>query len=86
MIENYLKYLAMLDEKLQKFFISQKPFIFCKPGCSKCCKNAQYPYSKIEFELVKIGVVILSCSIVYAVLNIILKMDYAKELLNRLKR
>lgn len=55
MIENYLKYLAMLDEKLQKFFISQKPFIFCKLGCSKCCKNAQYPYSKIEFELVKIG-------------------------------
>ena len=44
------------------------------------------PLPKYVFELVKIGVVILSCSIVYAVLNIIFKMDYAKELLARLKR
>ncbi len=55
MLENYLKYLAMLNEKLSRFFISQKPYIFCKPGCSKCCENAQYPYTQIEFELLKIG-------------------------------
>ena len=41
---------------------------------------------KYIFELAKIGVVILFCSIIYTVLNIIFKMDYAKELLTRLKK
>ena len=55
MIENYMAYLIMLDKKLSGFFEKQKPYIFCKPGCSKCCENAQYPFSKIEFEYIKIG-------------------------------
>lgn len=55
MIENYIAYLIMLDEKLNRFFASQKPFIFCKAGCSKCCENALYPYSQIEIEYLKMG-------------------------------
>ena len=44
-----------LNKKLERFFTIQKPYIFCRAGCSKCCENAQYPFSKIEFEYIKIG-------------------------------
>ena len=41
---------------------------------------------KYVFELVKIVAVMLACGTIYTILNIIFKMDYAKELLARLKR
>lgn len=50
MLNGYIAYLKFLNEKLEKFFESQKPFIFCKKGCAKCCKNAQFPYSVIEMK------------------------------------
>ena len=34
MLENYVTYLCFLDGKFKKFFEKQKPFIFCKIGCS----------------------------------------------------
>ena len=55
MLENYLKYLKIIDSKLEKFFEIQKPYIFCKVGCSQCCKNAQFPYSEIEIEYLMQG-------------------------------
>lgn len=48
MIENYVKYLEFIDEKLARFFEAQKPYIFCKKGCAKCCKQARFPYSLME--------------------------------------
>ncbi len=60
MTENYIKFLEMLNEKLDKFFKIQSPYIFCKKGCAKCCQNAQYPYSEIEFEYLKQGYKTLS--------------------------
>ena len=48
MLTNYVKYIEFLDERLGRFFASQKPYIFCKKGCGKCCQNSQYPYSKLE--------------------------------------
>ena len=48
MLENYQKYLNFIDSKLTKFFNSQKPYIQCRKGCSKCCKMAQIPTSRIE--------------------------------------
>ena len=50
MLGNYVAYLDFLNQKLLKFFDSQKPYIFCKQGCARCCKNAQFPYSAIEFR------------------------------------
>lgn len=41
---------------------------------------------KYIFELAKIIVIMFSCISIYAVLNLLFKMDYAKELLNRIKR
>ena len=50
MIENYKKYLDIIQNKLDSFFDRQKEYIFCKDGCSKCCQDAQFPYSEIEYE------------------------------------
>ena len=55
MIENYILFLKFLDEKLQKFFTLQKPYIMCKKGCALCCKDAQIPYSKIEMDYLMMG-------------------------------
>lgn len=48
--------------------------------------NSAIHLPKYVFELVKIAVVMLACGTLYALLNIIFKMDYAKELLARLKK
>ena len=48
MIENYVKYLEFITKKLDSFFENQRDYIFCKKGCAKCCKNAQFPYSLTE--------------------------------------
>ena len=40
---------------------------------------------KYIFELTKIITIMLSCAVVYGGLNLALKMDYASELVNRIK-
>ncbi len=55
MLNNYLTYLDFIDKKLNKFFNKQKDYIFCKKGCGLCCKNAQFPYSKIEMQYLLSG-------------------------------
>ena len=55
MLQNYIAYLKFIDEKLQKFFERQKPYIRCQKGCGMCCQNAQFPYSKIEMDYLMIG-------------------------------
>ena len=50
MFDNYEKYLEFLNEHLAKFFENQKEYICCKKGCSLCCENGEYPYSKIEMD------------------------------------
>lgn len=54
-IADYILYIAYLNKKLEKFFENQKPYIFCKKGCSKCCENGEYPFSKLEHEFLMIG-------------------------------
>ena len=55
MLKNYETYLQFLEAKLLKFFASQKPFIFCKKGCGKCCQKAQFPYSLLEIKYLLTG-------------------------------
>ena len=50
MLKAYENYLRFLDSRLEKFFKSQKPYVFCKKGCTKCCKHAQFPYSLTEMQ------------------------------------
>ena len=44
-----------MDKKLKSFFEKQKPYIFCKKGCAKCCKQAHFPYSEAEFKYLIFG-------------------------------
>lgn len=55
MINNYVRYLEFLNEKFERFFKSQEPYIFCKKGCGKCCKGAQFPYSQMEATYLMYG-------------------------------
>ncbi len=55
MFENYEKYLAFLNQRLEGFFKKQEPYIKCQKGCAKCCKNAEFPYSKMEFKYLLSG-------------------------------
>ena len=55
MLIAYENYLSFLDSRLEKFFKSQEPYIFCKKGCTKCCRHAQFPYSLLEMQYVLAG-------------------------------
>lgn len=50
MLVNYLTYLKFLNDRLEKFFEKQKPYICCQNGCGMCCRNAQFPYSQMELS------------------------------------
>ena len=54
-MNGYLAYLSYISQKLNDAFENQKPYIFCKKGCAKCCKNSRYFYSKAEFEFLYQG-------------------------------
>ena len=56
MINNYVKYLDFITQKIDKFFEIQKPYIFCKKGCAKCCKNAEFPFSALEAAYLSQGI------------------------------
>lgn len=55
MIEKYEKYLELIGSLLQKYFEAQKDYINCKPGCSFCCEDGQYPLSELEFKYAMTG-------------------------------
>lgn len=48
-------YLDKIEAKLKKFFDSQKEYICCKEGCSKCCENGVYPCTELEYQFLKLG-------------------------------
>ena len=54
-LADYLLYLAYLTRKLDGFFEKQYPYIFCKKGCSRCCENGEYPFSRLEYDFIMIG-------------------------------
>ena len=56
-IRNYKLYLKFVNDKINKFFEKEKPYIACKMGCAKCCKNAQFPFSNTEIEYLMLGFV-----------------------------
>lgn len=47
---DYEKYLEIIDQYLERIFAQQKPYIFCKEGCSFCCENGAYPLTQLEFD------------------------------------
>lgn len=79
MLNNYLLYLVYITNKIQKYFLDQKDYIFCRSGCSKCCSAAQFPYSEIEFQLIMVGFNLLEPSIKSNVLKNIKKINKEKQ-------
>ena len=62
-MENFVKYLNFLQNKLNTFFEQQAPYIACKKGCGLCCKNAEFPFSEMEFNYLIKGSLTLSIEI-----------------------
>lgn len=60
MTKKYEQYLDKISQYLEKYFEEQKPYIFCKEGCSLCCETGIYPFSKTEFEYAMLGYEALS--------------------------
>ena len=58
-LEDYYLYLEKVTAKIDSFFMQQKPYIFCKEGCSKCCQNGEYPCSELEFSFLLLGFAML---------------------------
>lgn len=80
LINNYINYLKFLDEKFARFFKSQAPYIFCKKGCGKCCRGAQFPYTKIEVTYLLYGAQNLDSPIGEKVLKNIQRIKKQKQL------
>lgn len=78
-ISNYMFYMAYLNKKLEGFFAQQAPYIFCKKGCSKCCQNGEYPFSKIEFDYLMVGCLQLPIEIQQKIKAKIKKIKDAKQ-------
>ncbi len=54
-IENYEKFLEVINSDLKKIFDYQKEYIFCKEGCSLCCTKGNYPVSDLEADYLMIA-------------------------------
>ncbi len=55
MLIKYVEYLQTINKKLDGFFENQKPYIFCKEGCSLCCETGEYPYTQVEVQYLMLG-------------------------------
>ncbi len=55
MINNYKLYIDALDAKFANYFEAQKDYIFCKEGCALCCRDSEYPYTRLEHEYLMQG-------------------------------
>ena len=49
-LQNFNIFLNVIQNSLNKFFEHEKEYIKCKEGCDLCCKNADFPFTKIEFD------------------------------------
>lgn len=54
-LQNYIAYLNVIQEELNKFFDKQKEFLCCQKGCGKCCHGGQFHYSQIEITYLLTG-------------------------------
>jgi len=55
MLENYEKFLKYFDKELKSIFETQKKYIKCQKGCSRCCEKGDYPFSQLEFAYLTHG-------------------------------
>jgi len=51
-LKQYENFISVLTKEIDKMFLAQEEYICCKNGCSLCCEDGMYPFSKIEFEYI----------------------------------
>jgi len=49
-IPNYSLFIQVLQKKIDGFFENQKEYMECHEGCGLCCKNAEFPFTEVEFQ------------------------------------
>ena len=76
---NYLLYLQVIQKKVDSFFEEQKDYIACKKGCAKCCQNAEFPFTEIEFRLLVQGLFRQSPDIQAQIMNNVEEVIQAKN-------
>ena len=47
---DYIKFLEILDKKLEDYFTFYSKEICCQKGCSACCEKGDYPISELELR------------------------------------
>lgn len=52
---NYKLFLDELMIMLDKLFIYQQEYLCCQNGCSLCCEDGMYPFSKMEFNYIMLA-------------------------------
>jgi len=55
MLKRYEQFLKEFDKVLEQYNKSQESHLKCQKGCSFCCKNGDYPFSRLEMEYLMNG-------------------------------
>ena len=55
MLNRYKKFLIEFDKKLEGLSKTQSIYLKCQKGCADCCKNGDYPFSRLEMEYFMAG-------------------------------
>ena len=78
-LSKYCQFIRVITNLINEHFENQKEYIHCKEGCSHCCKNGEYPCSKLEFEFLKIGFMTLPAPIQQKIINKTLQLKAEKS-------
>ena len=57
MLKRYEQFLKEFDKHLTELQRTQSEHIKCLEGCSKCCQQGEYPFSRLEMEYLMAGFV-----------------------------
>lgn len=59
MLKRYEQFLKEFDKHLRELQQTQSEQVKCTKGCSRCCQQGDYPFSRLEMEYLMAGFVTL---------------------------
>jgi len=78
--EKYCQFIRVINGLIKEHFEDQKEYIHCKEGCAHCCKNGEYPCSRLEFEFLKVGFMTLPIDTQQKIVNKIVQLKAEKSI------
>ena len=78
-LSKYCQFIRVISKLIEEHFEDQKEYIHCKEGCAHCCKNGEYPCSKLEFDFLKIGFMTLPMDVQQKIVNKIVQLKAEKS-------